>query len=332
MFNKNPLLRYKIINACLINRSRPYPSMQEIKAVLAKADIAISTRVFESDLEAMRFDKRLGYFAPIAFSRKHRGYFYTNPDYTIEKLPLSASELEAFELIVDSFRHFRGARMLSPVEGLFDKLDKVLSQLKSRNKSNNDLIVDFERVPFSKGIEYFDRILRAIQQKKALRIKYLKFDRQLATDHIFHPYLLKEYRLRWYVLGYSQKRQCKVVLALDRIQSIVSTKTTFKPYEGTHLQQYFSHTIGVTIKNTGLKKIKLWCSVEQGHYFKTQPLHHSQEIVSDTKEGLVVSLHLMINYELVQTLLAFGSEIKVLEPESLQHEIKTMLEKSLLLY
>jgi predicted DNA-binding transcriptional regulator YafY len=331
MFNKTPLLRYKIINACLISKSKPYPTMKEIKAELEKNDITVSTRAFEADIEAMRFDKSLGFFAPIAFNRKHHGYHYTDPDYSIEKLPLSHGEVEAFELIVDSFKRFRGAKILNQVAGMFDKLDKVVYQLKSKKK-NADPVVDFEDVPYSKGIEYFDKLYKAIQQKQTLRIQYLKFDRQLPTDHLFHPYLLKEYRFRWYVLGYSETRKGKVVLALDRIHSMVTSKKLFKPYKGIDLQQYFSHTLGVTINKTGIKKIKLWCSPSQGNYFKTQHLHASQEIVSDTRDGLVITLDLIPNYELLQTLLSYGPEVKVLEPESVRTDMMKMLERSLANY
>lgn len=101
---KYPYLRYKIINACLTNKRKPYPTLDDIKAALAQQDIIVEKRAIEGDLECMRYDKRLGYNAPIAFSRKHRGYHYTEPDYTIDKIPLSRDEMEAFELIVESFK------------------------------------------------------------------------------------------------------------------------------------------------------------------------------------------------------------------------------------
>jgi predicted DNA-binding transcriptional regulator YafY len=330
MHNKTPFVRYKIINACLTSKTKPFPSLRDIKAALAKHDIVVSTRSLESDLEAMRFDKSLGFHAPIQFNRKFRGYHYSDPDYTIEKLPLSHEELEAFELIVDSFKRFRGANILNEVVGMFDKLDQVVHQLK--NKKGHAPTVDFEDVPYSKGIEHFDRLYKAIQQKQPLIIKYQKFDKQLVTSHLFHPYLLKEYRFRWYVLGFSETRNNKVVLALDRIDSITQTKKLFKPFKGTNLQQYFSNTIGVTINNSGVKEIKLRFSPSQGNYIKTQYLHSSQEIISDTKEGLIIILRLIPNYELLQTLLAFGPEVEVLEPKSLRTELKDMLAKSLALY
>jgi predicted DNA-binding transcriptional regulator YafY len=133
-------------------------------------------------------------------------------------------------------------------------------------------------------------------------------------------------------LGYSEKRRGKLILALDRIESISNKKIPFKPYRGIEVQKYFDHTLGVTINPTGIKDIRLWFSVSQGHYLKTQPLHTTQQVISDDHNGVEVSLQLIPNYELLQTLLAFGAEVKVLEPLSLQQQIKEMIHKSMKLY
>jgi predicted DNA-binding transcriptional regulator YafY len=333
MFHKNPQLRYKIINACLTDKRKPYPTILDLQAAFKKQDIHIERRALEGDLQAMRADKRLGYYAPIAYHRTHRGYYYTDPEYTIDKLPLSKGELEAFELIVDSFKRFRGARILSRVEGMFDKLDKVvMPQLRQGRATASYPIVDFENMPVSKGIDHFDKLYKAILKEQSLKIDYHKFNAREASHHIFHPYLLKEYKFRWYVLGFSETRKTKVVLALDRIEQITPARLVFKRYKGKDIQQYFSNTIGVTIKNAEVKKVRLWFSAEQGNYIKTQHLHSTQQTESDTQTGLIVTLKLIPNYELLQTLLAFGPEVKVLEPETLRTDMKQMLTRSLALY
>lgn len=329
---KHPFMRYRIINACLTNTKKLYPTLEEIKSVLAKQDITVDNRSIERDLEAMRHDRRLGYNAPIAFCRRNKGYHYTDPDFTIDKLPLSSEEIEAFELIVESFQRFRGAQVLDNVAGIFDKLDKVVKQqVKPKKGDINYPVVDFEKVPFSRGIEHFDKLYQAIIKQQPLLIGYKKFD-QPVREHIFHPYLLKEYKFRWYLLGYSERSRNKIILALDRIESMMNKKVPFKPYKGIDVQKYFDHTIGVTINPVGVKEIQLWCSSAQGNYFKTQPLHATQQILSDDATGLVLSLHLMPNYELLQTLLAFGAEVKVLKPTSLQQQVKDMIMKSMKLY
>ncbi len=329
---KYPFMRYKIINACLTNTKKRYPALEEIKSALATHDIVIDTRSIERDLEVMRHDKRLGYNAPIAFCRKNKGYHYTDPDYTIDTLPLTPEEIEAFGLIVESFQSFRGAEVFNNVVGIFDKLEKVvMQQAKSKKSEVLYPIADFEKVPYSKGIEHFDKFHRAIMKQQPLLVAYKKFDKPV-RDHIFHPYLLKEYKFRWYVLGYSEPSKNKIILALDRIETLANKKVPFKPYKGIEVQKYFDHTIGVTINPGGVKEVQLWCSVSQGHYFKTQPLHSTQKIISDNATGLVLSLQLMINYELLQTLLTFGAEVKVLQPAPLQQQVKDMMLRGMKLY
>ncbi|HYF71148.1 MAG TPA: WYL domain-containing protein [Ohtaekwangia sp.] len=331
---KNPFIRYKIINACLTSKAKPYPTKEELKAALAREDIRIGSRSLENDIEAMRFDNRLGYHAPIAFCRRNRGYYYTDPDYTIERLPLSSDELEAFAVVVDSFKRFRGAEALHPVDGVFDKLDKlVMQQRKPANGKETYPVVDFEKMPFSKGVEHFDTLHRAIRKRQPILIDYKKFDEKKPTQYLFHPYLLKEYRFRWYVLGYSEKRKSKVVLALDRIEHIASVRNkVFREQKVSEISNYFDHTIGVTFNPIGVKEIKVWFSPSQGNYLKTQHLHNTQQIISDDASGLVATFQLVPNYELAQTLLALGPEVKVLEPRWLRNQMKDMLAATLELY
>lgn len=77
----------------------------------------------------MRYDDRLGYHAPIEYCPKNRGFYYTDPKYSAEKLPLGEEEIEMFEMMVESFQRFKGAQVLQHVEGVFDKLSKVYSSL-----------------------------------------------------------------------------------------------------------------------------------------------------------------------------------------------------------
>ncbi len=329
---KNPYQRYYILNACFTNRQKPEWTKEELIRKLNENDFAVSARTIDNDLSAMRDDKRLGFFAPIKFCRKAYAYHYTDPEYSIDKLPLTSDEIEAFELIVESFKRFRGAQVFKNVAGIFDKLDKVVKQQAKPKKGEVTYsVVDFEKVPNSKGIEHFDKLHSAIIKQQPLLVAYKRFD-QPVRDHVFHPYLLKEYKFRWYVLGYSEPSRKKIILALDRIENLTIKKIPFKPYTGIDVQKYFDHTIGVTVNADGVKEVQLWCSVSQGHYFKTQPLHETQQILSDDATGLVLSLQLVINYELLQTLLAFGAEVKVLKPASLQQQVKDMIVRGMKLY
>jgi predicted DNA-binding transcriptional regulator YafY len=326
---KNALARYYLINECLANPRKKFWTMEEFMEKFEENDISVSKRTLEFDLEAMRYDKRLNYRAPIEYSKKRKGYHYTDPDYSIEKLPLNEKDIEMFELLLESAQRVKGSQGLSDVGGMFDKLDKVVGQLRQKKSKLPYPVVAFEKIPYYKGIEYFNPLYKAITKRTPLSIQYKKFEHETPREHIFHPYLLKEYKFRWYVLGYSERRRGKLILALDRIESISAKKVSFKEYKGIDIQKYFDHTIGVTLNDRGVKEVKLWFSASQGNYIKTQHLHATQQILFDDKNGMIVTLQLIPNYELLQILLAFGPEVKVLEPVTLQEEMKEMLRRSL---
>lgn len=76
-----------------------------------------------------------------------------------------------------------------------------------------------------------------------------------------------------------------------------------------------------------MEDIILWFSPAQGHYLKTQHLHASQQILQDDEEGLVVSLKLIINYELVSLLLSFCPDVSVTAPVSLRDKLDALMAK-----
>jgi len=319
MFTKNALTRYYMINECLTHPRKRYWTLEEIMEKAAARDILVTKRTLEQDLHSMRYDERLNYRAPISYCKKNKGFHYTVADYNIERLPLTEDDVETFDLMVQALQRFKGAQVLQKVEGMFDKLSKVADQLKKQKKDAP--IVAFEHIPNEKGIDHFDVLHDAILKQRPLLIAYRKFDSDGVTEHVVHPYLLKEYKFRWYLLCYSEKRRHKIILALDRMERVACMKVAYKPYTGKDLLHYFEHTIGVTLGNGAAEEIVLWFSPLMAPYIKTQHLHHTQATLREDAEGLVISLKLIPNPELTQLILSYGADVRVMKPVSLKERI-----------
>jgi hypothetical protein len=80
--NKYALLRYRIIDRCLTNKGKTFPSREDLREACADAlygsgadQISLST--IDKDIWAMKNESELGYYAPIEYNRTHKGYFYT---------------------------------------------------------------------------------------------------------------------------------------------------------------------------------------------------------------------------------------------------------------
>jgi predicted DNA-binding transcriptional regulator YafY len=321
---KNPYVRYQVINACFTNKQKRYWTKAELIQHLEQYDFIVSARTLDFDLEMMRHDERLKFFAPIAFSRKERAYYYTDPAYSINTLQLSDEHLRAFSSIVDLLQQFRGSKMVQEFEGALDKIVRGVDVLR-RQKLRSAPVIHAEKAPYYKGLEYLDVVMRAIDERQCLRIAYQKFTKQKPEDHVFHPYLLKEYKGRWYVLGHSEARQQVITLALDRMEKIQPEPVPYKPNTKLNANEFFKHTLGITHAQGPVEEVVLWFSPALGPYIKTQHLHASQQIVKDDKDGLVIRLKLIINYELTSLLLSFCPEVCVLQPLALKEKLDGLL-------
>ena len=80
---KNALMRYRIIDKALRNSARPYPNKLLLRQLCEEAVFGSdeSGNICDSTIEKDLFAMRNEYDAPIAYSVKHRGYYYSDSDY-----------------------------------------------------------------------------------------------------------------------------------------------------------------------------------------------------------------------------------------------------------
>lgn len=162
------------------------------------------------------------------------------------------------------------------------------------------------------------------------RFSYLKFQEDEArVRENFCPLLLREYLGRWYVCGNFMNTEHLFTFGLDRMSLLNISEETFIPILDNPASM-FDSVIGVAMMEP--VTVELAFSCKQAKYIKTLPLHRSQEIVSETGDEVVVRLFVAPNYELVQRILMYGFEVRVLKPASLVEEIKGILKETLEYY
>jgi predicted DNA-binding transcriptional regulator YafY len=61
---------------------------------------------------------------------------------------------------------------------------------------------------------------------------------------------------------------------------------------------------------------------DQAPYILSQPLHHSQQMISNDEHGLHVQLKVYITRELIMSILSYGGDVEVLTPQQLIKEIE----------
>lgn len=333
--NKNATARYLIIDSCLMKGSQQYPTKQdlqnkiddELSKVTNSQYNGISESSVTKDIQAM---KRL-YKAPINYNRQNRVYEYTIKDYSIRKYPLNADEINALNYSILFLNKLKGTDLHGNIESAINKVinDFQINNLVEQSDKN---ILQAEEPLNNDGNKWMVILLYAITHKECLEILYKSYQRN-ETIHIFSPYILKEYRKRWYVIGYNHNINKVLSLGLDRIVNVEMSATNYFRDPDFSEDDYFNYCLGIMkSENDKHEKVVLEFNDFQKPYILSQPLHKSQKFIKQTEEKLIIELEVYITHELIQMILAYGEQVKVLEPESLKTKITGILKENLKQY
>ncbi|MBM77003.1 MAG: hypothetical protein CL846_00830 [Crocinitomicaceae bacterium] len=321
---KNALLRYRVIDRALRNNFNPFPSKEQLRQSCEEEIFGSleGEHICHSTIEKDLFAMRMEHDAPIVYSKKERGYYYSDDEYSLEDVPLTEKDISAIKAASTIFQQFKSTSLFGQYEFAINKiLDRaVLSKESSSN--NEDEVIQFEAQPTVRGNEHLEPLLSSIKSKTSIQFNYYNFIKNEHTVRRVHPYLLKEYRNRWYLIGKSELKNKIITFGLDRISDIIKLEKPFLVDSDFSADNFFKHSIGITVYDQLPQKIVIEVNNILAKYLETQPLHHSQVFEKINKNGShVFSYFLLSTYELKMQLLGFGRDVKVLEPKELKEEI-----------
>ncbi len=319
--NKAAALRHRILDELLQNR-RGYTLDQLRERITERLDLAsLGVRTLKGDLSYLRHE----FDAPIA-CRQGR-YAYQDPAFSIFQGGLSAAEAEALARTRGLLAQFRE---LPHGQEIAEILEKVAQRIRYQ-PPHAASVVEFARNESATGVRWLGPLYAAIRDQQPLRLTYTPFGR--ATEALrVHPYYLKEYNQRWFLLAYDEARQDISVLGLDRIGAIAEYLVAFRP-DTRDWKDYFAEVIGVTVpREVPVETVRLRFRRARGHYVVTKPLHASQVVVAETEAHITLEIRVRHNPELESRLLSFGHDVQVLAPEALAATLRELLAKAAAAY
>jgi predicted DNA-binding transcriptional regulator YafY len=332
--NKYALLRYRIIDRCILNPGKPFPSREDLRqaceeALYGSGADAISLSTIDKDIWAMKNESELGYLAPIAFHRQHKGYYYEDPEYSISSLSLGDDDLESLRFAAAILNQFRDVPMLEQYENAIEKIINRLNISPDPFDAQLDKYIQFEQSTVSKGNEHLGPLLEAIRKRKVVDLIYRKFSDDQDKSYLIHPYLLKEYRNRWYLIALEGKSASIRTFGLERIEKCTLQKESFRIDENFRADLFFEHSIGITEKQEEPSEVILAFDLIPGKYLQTQPIHSSQKLINEDGKEIQIALKVLLTPELFTFILGYGNQVRVLKPASLKKEITKRLKSAL---
>ncbi|MBB78936.1 MAG: hypothetical protein CL844_08045 [Crocinitomicaceae bacterium] len=317
---KNALIRYRIIDKCIGNKYSPFPSKRDLREACEEALYGSidGEHICDSTIEKDIFNMRMEHDAPIKYSKLNLGYYYENPNFSINDIPLTEDELSSISFAAKTLMQFKNVNMF---RHFGSAIDKIVDRISVSNDDNGE-IIQFEKSISGEGNEFLTPILDAIKEELLVTFDYTSFISGEMKPRKVLPLLLKEYSNRWYLISFDLNKDDYITYSLDRIEDLVITTDKMKRPSDFNPDNYFKYSIGITSGNQSPEIVRFKANNIASRYIDSLPFHSSQRILDMHEEGYTFELKVNISEELIRSMLSYGGEISVLKPRSLKDEIE----------
>lgn len=323
--------RIEILDQLLQKGSHVTSQLHEMtnKKLNERGLTCVSLRVIQKDLKEMK-EK---YKAPINFDGRFR--YYTE-DFTLFPENMSDKERELISEVLRTLGQFDGLKDFEWIQNYMIGLDA----------EERKPILSFTSTAELKGTKWLPRLFDVISNKQVISLSYRPFGGR-KKDYVLHPYLLKEYNGRWYLIGAIDSDGFIINFAIDRIKDFrIIDKISYRDYPYGDINDRFTDLIGVTLhKDSQLEHIIIWVDDITFNYVDTKHITRFQTNITGSDEknlrnqypqlvgGHFIDLYTYTcvlngeesdkfkNYELVRELSSYAGGLLVLSPKSLQNQI-----------
>ena len=338
--NKNAMTRYQILDELLSSRYHNY-SLDDLTEEVSDRLVelypksnGVCRRQIQKDIHYMesegpflaeieRYDVE-GYDVEKQKNVIKHCLRYSQPGFSIFKKTMSDDEKYLLSEVMSLLGQFDGLPNLEELENL---------RLYLGLWRNNKKIVSFTKNPLENS-NLFGELFTAISQKQVIELHYHLFSSPEVKKVNLHPYLLKEYNRRWYLISSAESDGKLLTFALDRINDVVPLPAhKYIPFDG-DIEEHFEDVIGITVKEDNpVLKIVFWVSEKSKDYVLTKPIHESQRTLHPDRiaslrqnypqleGGIFLLIECRENYELIRELTSFGKDLIVLEPSELTNAV-----------
>lgn len=358
--NKNAVVRYIILDRMLSDQHHYYTRTQLLNAVndyLKGVDEAlqVSKRTIEMDLRDMEDIFQIDLDESKVINGK-KAIRYADQTRSIFSKPLSDDEKMLLKEALSTLGQFSGLDNFVWLDDLKTKLGDQLSfggsELDAVNGAPQRRVISFSSNEFLQNKEYLGWFFSAITNKKVVSITYRKFDAENAQVIIAYPYMLTQYRDRWYLLctptcdkKLPYNPHFIANIPLDRIEAYEEVQNI--PYVECQvdIDELFDDIVGVTYYwDKPVEHVVFAVHKSSANYIRTKPIHPFQaELSKDDqiemrkknpmlKDFYFFSLDCKLNYELSSLFRSFGYNLVVISPASLREEMKESARKQLEFY
>ena len=324
---KNAFIRYKFLDKLLSDHHHYYDIhdlTDRVNDMLVDNGFEeVGQRCIEKDLKTLEYAP---FNAPIKRFRKSgkRCITYGSSSFSIFSKEMGDEESDLLREVLSTIGQFDGLDNFRWLDNF-----KIGLGIEERRQ-----IICFSNNPYLKNSNLLGTLFDNISNEVVIRLTYQPFWDSKERIYDFHPYLLKQYNDRWYLLGATDDKHRILTLALDRIVKVEPQpeKRYIKCPED--FSERFDDIIGVSLyEGRPVEHIVFWMDDKTKDYIITKPIHGSQTLLKgemaeqlknkypQLEGGAFFTIDCIRNNELTRVLTSYGQELLVLSPDSIVSEL-----------
>ncbi len=303
-----------------------YPNARELAE-----ELEVTTRTIMRDIDYLRDQCR----APLEYDSRRRGFYYSEPTFSLPSLQITEGEVLAVVLSLSLLQAHGGTSLDKAVRSVADKLPHLLPDHVSIDMNGLSRAVSFSVEPLrgeqEKVSRVFDILSTAIREHRRLEMSYFTASRGEWTQRKVDPYHVRHMDGVWYLLAHCHLRATERLFALDRMEDVRLLKERFTPVPSSFVDEYFRGAWRIE-KGEIEHRVVIRFSPDAAVYIRGKKWHETQQVTELPDKSLLLAVTVTGPGEVLRWVMQFGSGAEILEPLELRNRIAEELAEAAGIY
>lgn len=293
-------------------RQGKYPNADKVAEVFE-----VSRR--QAFLDRAFMEERLG--APIAYSRQHRGWYYTDDAYSLPAILLRKNELLSLFLVKELASKYLGPEFAEQIASALHRIEGYLPDSASMDVDGLINAVVFAGAQGGNvDLELLTSLQRAVARRRKVRIVYYTAGTGQTNERVVDPYRILNIRGEWYMIAYCHLRKDFRDFRLNRIKDWELLRETFTPDPNFDVNQYIDFGFQAEHGDEPMDVVVRFDAF-RARWVRDRVYHHTQQLEELPDGGVLLRMRTAAFHSVVKWVLGFGPHAEVLEPKELREAV-----------
>ena len=308
--------------------------LRQRRTPISRQDLMDELGCSQATLYRLIAELRDNHGAPLEQDEDGRGYFYDRSlagSFELPGLWISPEELQALLTARHVLGNVQPGLLVEELDGVQQRINQLL------DRQGLDFAAQPERILIRHDAgrpvpgDLFESVLKALFQRRRLKITYHGRRRDDISEREISPQRLIAYRDRWYLAAWCHQADDFRSFALERIRDMGLMDEDARELPADEISRHFDQSFGI-FSGPASHQARLRFSAEAARWAADEAWHPEQTARWLDDGRFELSFPFGHQRELLMSILSYGADVEVLEPETLRASVSEALSAACMQY